>query len=537
MIYEMVQGCMTTLQNRWTNLYTSLQALHNLLSTGGHNATAEQLRTDLLAMKRYIEDLAAQSPLEDGSQQFLRIQDMLSQANRMLDESRNLRDNNVLILNSIEALLDVQLNNGALRERGGDELCFAFQTAQNALVNLRRHIEDSLCELEELTTEAGARASLGGINRSVENISAYPVLTQEMSYTTPSTSGGGAVTARPLGQLVENTLRDVLGWRPKLTDHRGFVAALTQSFNCKEVEGRTECVYTPRTYAVHVQADLGALTGAQASIYARARVALEQSQLILARLHPLRSDADDEDVEAQRAIVRSLWTELVNELGVEGGPRVQRIDTYFEQLRGVGNGATDPTMVGGALRDLGNTLGLTPDQVNTVEEEQNLTDYLTLVDYVNSLYLSWENRRQFFDRSSSAQPFLGTQLVLVGRALNVVAESVQEVYRAMDSVFLGPGERQTIELVYNNPSQTSVGRLNANGGANGFAQFGGNGRLNGAPTRVQNSTQITVAELLAWVERTPWCAAARSRHKIRVNCRRPIARRASSGRFRNWQRT
>ena len=43
-------------------------------------------------------------------------------------------------------------------------------------------------------------------------------------------------------------------------------------------------------------------------------------------------------------------------------------------------------------------------------------------------------------------PFLGTQLVLLSRSLALVAESVQKVYAAMDSVFIGPAERETTSL-------------------------------------------------------------------------------------------
>jgi hypothetical protein len=43
-------------------------------------------------------------------------------------------------------------------------------------------------------------------------------------------------------------------------------------------------------------------------------------------------------------------------------------------------------------------------------------------------------------------PFFGTQLVLLSRQLSVVSESVDEVRFAMDSVFIGPAERQTLLL-------------------------------------------------------------------------------------------
>src|SRR5207237_6674124 len=52
---------------------------------------------------------------------------------------------------------------------------------------------------------------------------------------------------------------------------------------------------------------------------------------------------------------------------------------------------------------------------------------------------------------SGVQPFFGTQMVLLSRALAVVGESVQEVNFTMDSVFLGPAERQTLQLNFLSP--------------------------------------------------------------------------------------
>ncbi len=189
------------------------------------------------------------------------------------------------------------------------------------------------------------------------------------------------------------------------------------------------------------------MTGAQASILTRAKAAYDQSIPILDGLVALRSDADVENVEAAREIVRSYLTELINELGQEGGPRVQRVDSIFLSLIGSTEEGNDYDKVTGALGGLRDAYGLTSAQVNTIDEERNLTNYQVLVDYVASLKLSWDNQRKFFDRVGK-DIFLGTQLVLVSRALGVVAESVQETAFAMDSVFLGEAERQTVQLVY-----------------------------------------------------------------------------------------
>ena len=60
----------------------------------------------------------------------------------------------------------------------------------------------------------------------------------------------------------------MLNWRSAgfNGDAKGFVAALNQSFTLTRVQGHTEFTWTPRSYS-SVQTGLGALTGAQASIY------------------------------------------------------------------------------------------------------------------------------------------------------------------------------------------------------------------------------------------------------------------------------
>jgi hypothetical protein len=301
-----------------------------------------------------------------------------------------------------------------------------------------------------------AAAAAGQIGQALTDVTTFPILTESVSFpSTPSSAGtpqGG--DAGSWNRLVEGTLKEVLGWRPK-KDAGGVVAALTQSFSPTEAGGFTEWKWNPRTYTVQVQADMGAVTGAQASIYSRAKNSLDAAQPLLDGLTPLIVDADLEDIEASRSIVRNHLQELIRELGTEGGPRPSRVDQFFAILSGprilkAGQALIefDPDKVPGQLGTLRDRFGMLRKNVNTIDEEQNLTNYVILVDYVQILRQSWESQRDFFDRlpHQGLQPYLGTQLVLVSRALSVVAESVTEVGFTMDSVFLGPAERATIGL-------------------------------------------------------------------------------------------
>lgn len=296
----------------------------------------------------------------------------------------------------------------------------------------------------------------GNISTHLDNLQAYPLLTTADSAVpaTPSAPAGGA---GGIGKVVESNLREVLAWRPRATDPKGFLAALNQAFSIRDVEGHTEWSWTPRSYAV--QADMGAVTGAQASIFARAKAALDQSLPLLEGLYPLRSDADIQNIEAVRALVRNALTELVEELGQVGGPRLQRVHSYFLSLLGRiepppadgerdnAQAPLDPEHVGGLLGMMRERFGLERRQVNTIDEEQNLTNYLILVDHTIALQRSCMTYQHFFNRVGD-DVFLGTQLVLLSRALGVIAESVNEVAAAMDSVYLDAAERQITRLPF-----------------------------------------------------------------------------------------
>ena len=323
-----------------------------------------------------------------------------------------------------------------------------------------------------------ADSDLQKLTGAVEDAVTYPILTKEVggygrgsrNGESSGSSGGGSLT-----RTAQGAIRDLLGWRYRADDPKGFLAALNKAVELKETEGHVESTWKARPFMV--QADLGEVTGAQASIYERARVAVEHALPLLDTLKPLRPDADEQSTESMRAMVRSALTELVAELGNVGGPRIQRVNDYFTRLLGVANfGANaashdgafavavrSPEKVRGTLGQLRVRFGLERGLVLTVEEERNFTNFLILVDYTTSLLQTWVAQKAFIERNDSTDKFLGTQLVRLSQVLNVIVESVHEAYDAMDSVFFGPEEREVTEIEF-------------------------------------DGSRITVAELLAWVE-------------------------------------
>jgi hypothetical protein len=272
----------------------------------------------------------------------------------------------------------------------------------------------------------------------------------------------GAAQNGALGPTVTKALQDVLGWKFTAGDSKGFVSALNRSFELTEFEGHVRSKWIPQ--GVAVQDDLaGGIAGAQASLYAMAKTVLDQTLPLLSGLRTLRPDADDAYVTVVRQLVQSQLTELVNELGFQGGPRVVRVDQYFHMLMGVhidGNGTeaasdgdipNDPDHVRGTLGSMRDEMGLrtTPQArfrsyINTVEDEQNVTNFRVIVDYVGAILNSWLNSAHFF--ATLKTPFLGTQLVWISRQLGVVSEAVDEIRFLLDANLVGPAERETMWL-------------------------------------------------------------------------------------------
>jgi hypothetical protein len=341
-------------------------------------------------------------------------------------------------------------SNGVLIQNGGNN---TFPTRVNGDTDHDLDVAD----------EAGLRQA-----RAAEEGVAYPTMTEDVGLPPSSsygtTGGGGGATGGAggsgrisAGPAATQAISQVLGWKLNDDDPAGFVGALTQSFSLTEVDGHTQATWTPRSYTV--QTDLaGGITGAQASMYARAQEALDQSVPLLNGLYALNPDADQEMIDALKDIIQSQFTELVNELGTLGGPRQFRVNQYFHlliDLQALGSqpptlsSGTEPDTIKGNLGRLRDELSVTSTSkfINTIDDEQDMTNFRILSDYLTSLAQTWINNYQFFGLDTK-QPFLGTQLVLLSRQLSVISDTVNEVRFTLDSVFISQAERQTLQLEF-----------------------------------------------------------------------------------------
>jgi hypothetical protein len=318
------------------------------------------------------------------------------------------------------------------------------------------------------------------MEQSVVDLTAYPILTEEIGYppspmSQPSPrvqSPSGGAPVQGLGQVVAQAVGDVLGWKANASDPKGFIGALTQSFSLTEIEGRVESTWKPRTYTV--QTDLaGGITGAQASLYTRAKDAQDQCLPLLDGLYPLDPEADPEYVKALREMAKSQIVEIVKQFAVVP-PSILRVDTYFNILLGASRKEhfsdepivpTNPDEISGTLGSLRDIYGIWFEKSiaalgasrnnpfsNSVEDEQNITNFRVISDYMTSLLQSWRANGKYFRLTRKQAPaFLGTQLILMSRQFNVIAETVNEVRFTLDSVFIGPNERQQLLLEFKHP--------------------------------------------------------------------------------------
>ena len=111
-------------------------------------------------------------------------------------------------------------------------------------------------------------------------------------------------------------------------------------------------------------------------------------------------------------------------------------------------GLSHIVLFGRHLGLLDNQDQLDHNRVVLTEEETTLTNYIVVRDYVRNAVRSWDEYVLEFGGGGGATTDLGSGLVRLQRALTVADESVDELYSALDSVFIGPdgGSSRTFDF-------------------------------------------------------------------------------------------
>ncbi len=261
--------------------------------------------------------------------------------------------------------------------------------------------------------------------------------------------------AAPLPAVVEGALRDVLGWEPRSSDPRGFVSVLNQAIRSEEVAGGGEWNWTPRDYAAPHQ-PVGNTSGAQAVVLPRAKAMVERALPLLDALKPFSPDDDKQraiHIHNSHLVVRHDLERLVHDIN-RRNPNPRYVGDRFNDLLGARSRSVGIVSVKGSLEILGDRLMMQPELVGSVAEQRNLTRFLILVDDLYRMRAMWAAALVHTRMRPPA-----TALGHCALTLAQLAESVNEVYLAMDAVFLGPAERQVISLCFEGERQLSLSEL------------------------------------------------------------------------------
>jgi hypothetical protein len=265
-----------------------------------------------------------------------------------------------------------------------------------------------------------------------------------------------ATTLGSTARVAERAVADALGWRPRpatrgasAQNARAITAALANAFPM--VEGVP--VWTPRSFTA--EAAIGAMTGAQAIVLARAKPQLDTILNILDGLYPLIPNADEENVASIRSLVHDNLDEFVTELGYEEGPRVGRVDEIIVALVGPTSQIANPEQPEGQLGVLQRRFGLLRANVATVSEEENYTNFLILVDYVKSLVEAWNAQKAYF-RGNAPDPYLGPLLRDLSEQLAVAGSALVDFENTLDSLFEDEAKRQARRFIVKRKGEITV---------------------------------------------------------------------------------
>jgi hypothetical protein len=425
MIYESLESTFGAVEGLSTSLAKALDQYRNAAAAAGRAAEAAQLqllKADANGLGAAAKSLAQGAPLHPDLA--TAIDSGTTDVQDLLDDVLRLRQDPLRGFDSVATSLGTS----------GDR-----SRCEQLLDRLAQVLRQARQDFEEAgTSPEGPAVNIARVRSTVDDLAAYPVLTSESGGAggTLSGGGGGSATAGTVQRTVDVAIRQILGRLPKYTDPKAFTAALTATFDLQTMQGHTLAVWRPRGFVGQTELG-GSVSGAQASLYARASDALSAAIPVLHGLTPLRPDADVQEMDAARAVVESQFNAVVAELATPGGPRAERVDSLFRVLlEDDVVGIDNATVEGGMLAYLASVFGLDQGQVNTIEEEQTFSNFLLLRDYVATIRTSWDAFRDIF-----AGRDLGTRLVLLSNALQVVAEAVDEVSAALDSVFVGSAER------------------------------------------------------------------------------------------------
>jgi hypothetical protein len=267
---------------------------------------------------------------------------------------------------------------------------------------------------------------------------------QETVYDNGSSSSSSAGIASPLERQVERAITQVLG-RSTGRNPESFVRALQDAFPTK-ADGQIS--FTPSRSTLSLYGGSSSMSGAigtglsgqisaeQSTLYRQSSIIAADAIKVLSGLQPFTPVADLDRVEALRALVKSQITSLVDEFGRPDTPRAQRVDTYFDALKGPN----------GFLGQFGRSALLERSLATptTTADESQVAGYELLKNYIDTLEATWNRYLAQTDPNQPVNVLLFSErLARASVLLSAVAGSNASFIAAMDSVGFTEQERRS----------------------------------------------------------------------------------------------
>jgi len=175
----------------------------------------------------------------------------------------------------------------------------------------------------------------------------------------------------------------------------------------------------------------GTISARQANLYRQASIVAADAQRVLDGLTPFVPEAEIDQVEALRAMIRSEINALVDEFGRVDEPRKERVLAYFSALKL-------------HLKGFGSRAFLdNPALASTVEDESQTAGFELLKSYDRTLREAWDT---FFniDTLSLSSFSLSERVERANILLPIVAQVNSDFEAAMDSVSFAESERRSM---------------------------------------------------------------------------------------------
>lgn len=187
-----------------------------------------------------------------------------------------------------------------------------------------------------------------------------------------------------------------------------------------------------RRGVVPTDTGVGQIRGTQATYYQQVNKIRDAAFELLNMLVCQLRDCDEEEIDFLKENIRTTVSDIVAEIGREGGALPKRVDVLFDTLREDLDALEDALGVGAPLGD--------QKEMDIAQREENQRNFRLLNESLIVGAFSLQNvSNQYRVEIVQAR---GTLLATLLRTVEAIADSVQGIYSLMDSVRLGAVDRR-----------------------------------------------------------------------------------------------